>query len=139
MKKLFRGRNIQNDSWIVGGLLDSIDGLYILTESEDCDDSIILNLIEVHPYTVGQYMGAKDCTGCAIFEGDILNTRNNGVDGFDEWDLTTHNNIVIKDIRYDTHLLEEDINSVYHISRLIIIGSIQMSEDLDGTSHIKKI
>ena len=124
MKRLFRGRSTLDGKWVVGGLLDGIDGMYILTQSEDWYDNVTIHTIEVRPNTVGQYMGVNDCTGSAIFEGDILNTRNNGVDGFDEWDLTTHHNIVIKDIRCDTHLLKEDIYSVHHINRLIVIGSV---------------
>lgn len=84
---LFRGKSIPSGEWVYGvpvpveinsyptGRIelvrshgyDELDGLSVLSDDD-----------EVHPETVGQYVGFTDIFGKKIFEGDIVKFRHGG-------------------------------------------------------------
>lgn len=76
---LFRGKTISTDKWICGGYYAMGDRTFIVSEVEfetnwgtEAQTYKGYRLYEVHPNSVGQYIGQKDVAGDCIFEGDII-------------------------------------------------------------------
>lgn len=71
---LFRGKRIDNNEWVYGGLIRTNFYYWIHIEEGIGKDSNLLTLkycIAVIPETVGQYTERKDNKGNKIFENDI--------------------------------------------------------------------
>jgi len=80
-----------------------------------------------------QCTGLKDKDGNLIYEGDILNSKNDGSDGHDIWDYSTHQNIVVEFMtRFMGYNLSDlmCLTNVHHVSRIEIIGNISENPEL---------
>jgi len=82
---LFRGRKVNSEEWIEGGILVNEDDVLIFTGDFDYGDfgMSFHEFFEVVPETVGQFIGLNDIDGNKLFEGDKVI-----IDGV-EWVLKT--------------------------------------------------
>lgn len=65
---IFKGKLIEGSGWITGFLIINNDGTSFIVNNHGGS----YTWDEVRPETVGQYIGKKDKTDRAIFDGDIL-------------------------------------------------------------------
>jgi len=90
-------------------------------------------------YIIMQYTGLKDKNGKEIYEGDILNSKNDGKDGCDVWDYKTHVNLIVRWNEKYAHLEglpDHGEWSVHSFSRIEIIGNIHENPDFWVRSRI---
>ncbi len=80
---LFRGKRIDNGEWVTGNLLCLDCSEYRIATSCLCgEDPNLLNVCayEVDPETVGEYTGLTDKHGRKIFDGDVVEFYDRGME-----------------------------------------------------------
>lgn len=68
-RHLFRGKRIDSGKWMIGNLIQTDDGIYII---QNYVPQYLIKNYEVDPSTICRCTGLKDKNSNLIFENDIL-------------------------------------------------------------------
>jgi uncharacterized phage protein (TIGR01671 family) len=77
---LFRGKLIDNGEWMIGNLIQTDDGVYII---QNYVPQHLIKNYEVNLATICQCTGLKDKNGKMIWENDIVKFEDCGEEGYE--------------------------------------------------------
>lgn len=91
---LFRGKTIETNAWVHGGIFVQDDRYFIIHPISYSCGTVSYGLFEVDPETVGQYVDQVDCKDTPIFEGDIVYVESEDECAEIAWDADTSSFVI---------------------------------------------
>ena len=124
---LFRGKRLDNGEWV--------EGYYVHLGPTDCQRAYIiptyasaLYVIEVDPFTVGQYTGLMDKNGKRIFEGDIIR--------WTDWKAETYERVGVYDTEWNRFAVFLNGAESAGMNKWLDLGGIEVSGNIHDNPEL---